>query len=128
VYESLDFVYTAVEDAGAAAAEYQRLGAAYLWRVRAFGTVVACVRMAETGPAILLAEHLHEPEPILVYRVADYGAAVAALRAAGVEELRESGIPHGPLASFRGPAGGRIAVYEVTRPEAVHRFDGRFDE
>ena len=84
--------------------------------------------MAETGPAILLAEHLHEPEPILVYRVVDYGAAVAALRAAGVEELRESGIPHGPLASFSGPGGGRIAVYELTRPEAVHRFDGRFDE
>jgi hypothetical protein len=128
VYESLDFVYAPVADARAAAEAYQLLGAAYLWRVRAFGTVVACVRMAETGPAILLAEHLNEPEPILVYRVADYGAAVAALRAAGVEELLESGIPHGPLASFRGPAGGRIAVYELRRPEAVHRFDGRFDE
>jgi hypothetical protein len=128
VYESLDFVYTPVEDARVAAEEYQRLGAAYLWRVRAFGTVVACVRMAETGPAILLAEHLHEQQPILVYRVGDYGAAVAALRAAGLDELLESGIPHGPLASFRGPAGGRIAVYELTRPEAVNRFDGRFDD
>jgi hypothetical protein len=128
MYESLDFVYTPVEDARAAAQEFERLGAAYQWRVRAFGTVVACVRLAEVGPAILLAEHLHERQPILVFRVADYHAAVAELRAAGVEELLKSGIPHGPLASFRGPAGGRVAVYELTRPEAVNRFDGRFDD
>jgi len=128
VYESLDFVYTPTENALEAARAYERLGGQYLWRVRAFGTVVACVRLDENGPAILLAEHLHEPAPILVYRVADYPAAVAELLAAGVEELLESGIPHGPLASFRGPTGGRIAVYELTRPEAVDRFDGRFDD
>jgi hypothetical protein len=99
-----------------------------VWRVRAFGTVVACIRMAGEGPAILLAEHLHESQPILVYRVPDYEAAVAALRQAEVDDLREAGIPHGPLASWRAPTGGRIAVYELTRPEAVQRFDGRFDE
>src|SRR5436305_14247057 len=104
VYESLDFVYTPVDDARAAAEAYERLGAAYLWRVRAFGTVVACVRLAATGPAILLAEHLHESQPILVFRVADSHAAVAALRAAGAEALLASGLPPGPLASLRGPA------------------------
>ena len=128
MFESLDFVYTPVEDAAAAAAAYERIGGTYVWRVRAFGTVVACIRMAGEGPPILLAEHLHEQQPVLVYRVADYEAAVAALREAGVDDLLESGIPHGPLASWRGPTGGRIAVYELTRPEAVQRFDGRFDE
>ena len=128
MFDSLDFLYTPVEDAAEAAAAYERIGGRHAWRVRAFGTVVACVRMTEEGPAILLAEHLHETQPIPVYRVADYEAAVAALRSAGVEDLQEAGIPHGPLASWRAPTGGRIAVYELTRPEAVHRFDGRFDD
>ena len=128
MFESLDFLYTPVEDAAAVARAYEKLGATYLWRVRAFGTVVACVRLSESGPAVLLAEHLHESCAIPVYRVPDYGAAVAELRAAGVRELLESGIPHGPLASWRAPAGGRIALYELTRPEAEHRFDGRFDD
>jgi len=45
-----------------------------------------------------------------------------------VEELHGTGIPHGPLAVFRAPGGARTGVYELTRPEAVHRFDGRYDE
>src|SRR5262249_14725852 len=103
-------------------------GAELVWKIRAFGTVVAFLRLSATGPAILLAGHLHGPEPVLVYRVADYAAAVAALRAAGVEDVQETEIPHGPIAAFRAPGGQRLAVYELTRPEALTRFDGRFDE
>ena len=34
--------------------------------------------------------------PVLVYRVADYRSSVERLRGAGVEELHELEIPHGP--------------------------------
>jgi hypothetical protein len=63
-----------------------------------------------------------------VYRVDDYTASVDMLRAAGVAELHELELPHGPCASFRGPGGQRLAVYELTRPEAAHKFDGRVDD
>ena len=91
------------------------------------GTVVACLRVAGEGPAILLTDHLEGDVPILVYRVGDYGAVVGRLRAAG-RELRELEIPHGPCASFEAPGGQRVAVYELTRPGAVGRFDGRIDD
>ena len=129
MYESLDFVYTPVSDVDAAARGYvEALGATLVWKVRAMGTVVACLRLAEAGPAILLTDHLEGDEPILVYRVSDYRAAVAGLRAAGVADLRELGIPHGPLAAFRAPGGRRVAVYELTRPDAADAFNGRFDD
>jgi hypothetical protein len=129
MFESLDYVYTPARDVDEAATEcVERLGAELVWKVRAFGTVVACLRLARTGPAILLAGHLEGPEPVRVYRVDDYEAALAELRRAGVRDLLETGIPHGPLAVFRAPGGPRLGIYELTRPEAVHRFDGRFDE
>lgn len=128
VLESLDFVYTPVDDVDAAAARWvDELGAELVWRIRAFGAVVAALRLDPGGPLVLLADHLGGDVPILVYRVADFTAAVARLRAAGVE-LEELEIPHGPCASFRVGGGQRLAVYELVRPEAVHRFDGRIDD
>jgi len=127
MFESLDFLYTPARDFDAVVRSWvDGLGAELVWRVRAFGAVVACVRVAGGGPLVLLADHLEGQTPILVYRVAHYGTAVERLRGAGFE-LEESGIPHGPLATFR-VAGQRLAVYELTQPEAVHRFDGRFDD
>ena len=65
------------------------------------GTTVACLRVTEAGPALLLSGHLEGEAPILVYRVADYKATVAQLRKVGATDLRELEIPHGPCASFR---------------------------
>jgi hypothetical protein len=36
-------------------------------------------------------------------------------------------IPHGPICSFRTPGGHRIAIYQLTRPEAGNHFEGRRD-
>jgi hypothetical protein len=36
-------------------------------------------------------------------------------------------IPHGPVCSFTTPGGHRLAVYELTRPEAEEHFAGRRD-
>ncbi len=128
MFESLDFLYTPAEDVDAAARRWvDELGAELVWKVRGMETVVACLRMAGEGPAILLTDHLEGDVPILIYRVADYDAVVTQLQAAGTE-LRELEIPHGPCASFRAPGGQRVAVYQLTRPHAASQFDGRIDD
>ena len=129
VFQSLDFVYVPTEDVDAAAGRYvKELGAELMWKVRGMGTVVACLRLSDEGPALLLSGHLEGTTPILIYRVADYESAVARLRVAGLEGVRELEIPHGPCASFRAPGGQRFAVYELTRPQAADHFVGRIDE
>ena len=128
-FRSLDFVYVPTEDVDEAARRWvDELGAELAWKVRAMGTVVAQLRVSDEGPAILLSGHLEGPAPILIYRVDDYAAAVAELHAAAVADLHEVEIPHGPCATFRAPGGQRLAVYELTRPQAEGFFAGRLDE
>ncbi len=123
VFTSLDFVYVPTADVDAVAAEYvEKMGATMEWKVRGMGTVVACLRVAGSGPAILLSGHLEGDIPILVYRVADYTATVAVLRDQGLTTITELEIPHGPCASFVAPGGQRFAVYELVRPGAVAQF------
>jgi hypothetical protein len=129
MFESLDFIYVPTGDVDGAAAHHQRvLGAELLWTVRAMGTTVAALRLGAVGPQILLSGHLEGERPILVYRVADYEAAVAALRANGLTEIDELEIPHGPCAAFRLDGRQRYAIYQLTRPHADERFNGRFDD
>ena len=124
---SLDYIYVPAADVDAEARRYaETLGAELAWKVRAMGTTVACLRLAEAGPAILLSGHLEGPGAILVYRVEDYTATVGRLRERGVT-VHELEIPHGPCATFTMEAGQRYAVYQLTRPDAVHLFDGRID-
>jgi hypothetical protein len=56
----------------------------------------------------------------------DYAATLAQLRERNVP-VRELEIPHGPCAKFTTEGGQRYAVYQLTRPRAVHHFDGRID-
>jgi hypothetical protein len=127
VFGSLDYIYVPAADVDAEARRYaETLGAELAWKVRAMGTTVACLRIAEAGPAILLSGHLQGPGAILVYRVEDYAATVGRLREQGVA-VHELEIPHGPCATFTMEAGQRYAVYQLTRPDAVHLFDGRID-
>jgi hypothetical protein len=128
VLRSLDFVYVPTDDVDAAAQRYvDDLDAELVFKVRAMGTVVACLKVSDDGPQILLTSHLEGTVPILIYRVDDYAAAVAALRASGAHDLHELEIPHGPCASFRAAGGQRFAVYELTRPQAAQHFAGRVD-
>ncbi len=129
VFLSLDFVYVPTADVDAAASAYvDVLGARLEWKVRGMGTVVACLRVSEAGPAILLSGHLHGEQPILVYRVEDYRAAVDQLRSGGVADIRELEIPHGPCASFRLEGGQRYAVYQLVRPGVDEHFSGRIED
>jgi hypothetical protein len=125
---SLDFVYTPTADVDLAVTRaIETLGAELVWKVRAMGTVVACLRASDTGPFILFADHLKGETPVFVYRVADYDAAVRHLRETGVRDIRELQIPHGPCASFRLDDGQRYAVYELVRPGIDAHFAGRID-
>ena len=79
MFESLDFVYVPTEDVDASAQRYvEDLGAQLIWRIRRLDTVVACLRVSESGSNILLSGHLEGEAPILIYRVADCKPAVSA--------------------------------------------------
>lgn len=95
MFLSLDFIYVPTADVSVAAGHYVTvLGAELEWNVSGMGTRVASLRLSEAGPAILLSGHLGGEKPILIYRVADYAATVAALRENGLAEIKELEIPH----------------------------------
>jgi hypothetical protein len=127
MFGPLDFIYVPSADVDADAQRHvDTIGAQLVWKVRGMGTTVACLRVGEPGPAILLSGHLRGTSPILVYRVEDYAATVRQLRERGMT-LHELEIPHGPCASFTAADRQRYAVYQLVRPEAIHLFDGRID-
>jgi hypothetical protein len=127
VFGSLDYIYVPAADVDGEVLRYvQTLGAELVWKVRGMGTTVACLRIDESGPAILLSGHLQGQGAILVYRVQDYAATVAQLRARNLA-VHELEIPHGPCATFTMEAGQRYGVYQLVRPDAVHLFNGRID-
>jgi hypothetical protein len=104
----------------------RELGAEVEFAIERFGTRVALVRLAEGPPGVLLAEHLEGDAPVLVYRVPDLQAAARELEERGVDAGPELGFPYGPVHSFHS-GGRRVALYELTRPEARERLAGRRD-
>jgi hypothetical protein len=127
-FQQLDFVYTPSRDVAADLGYFiEVLGGRVVFAVEAMGTRVAAIQRTEGPPLVLLADHLEGDRPILVYRVADLGAALVALAAQGWQRQPTLEIPQGPCCSFRTPGGQRIALYQLTRPEVASHFDGRRD-
>jgi hypothetical protein len=127
-FRGLDFVYMPTADVvGDVGYFTDVLGAHLEFAIEAFGTRVAMVRLSEGPPGLLFAEHLEGERPVLVYRVDDLDRAVAELEARGWTPTPRFGIPHGPACELRTPSGHRVAIYELTRPEAVERLAGRRD-
>jgi len=125
---SLDFLYIPSRDPDREIDYYTRvLGGVLLFRVKAMGTEVSAVRLADEGPLLLLAEHLEGQLPVLVYRVDDFTKATRRLKRRGWVPADTFEIPHGPCALFTAEGGQRFAIYELTRPEANQHFLGRFD-
>jgi catechol 2,3-dioxygenase-like lactoylglutathione lyase family enzyme len=126
--EQLDFLYMPTRDVEADLAFYSEvLGGDVLFAIEAFGARVARISLCEDGPALLLADHLEGEAPVLVYRVADLEAALSELARHRIAVEERFGIPHGPCAELRTPGGQRLAIYELTRPEADARLAGRHD-
>jgi hypothetical protein len=127
-FEGLDFVYMPSRDVAADMRYFTgTLGGRLVFAVEGMGARVAMVELTGEPPRILLADHLEGDRPILVYRVADYEAALKALKARGWKRGHSIEIPHGPLCSFITPGGQRLAVYELTRPGVDEHFAGRRD-
>jgi hypothetical protein len=127
-FESLDFLYMPAADVAAEVDHFTSvLGGSVAWTIEAFGACVAMVRLAAGPPHVLLADHLDGERPVLVYRVASLDRTTEELTARGWEERPRFGIPPGPCVEFLTPAGLRLAIYELTRPEVPERFAGRRD-
>jgi hypothetical protein len=128
VFESLDFLYMPSRDAAADVARFvEGLGACLVFSIERFGTRVAMLRLADDGPAVLLAEHLEGEAPVLVYRVIDLERTISELAERGVATAARFGIPHGPGAELALEGPQRIALYQLARPEVAERLAGRRD-
>ena len=128
LFEQLDFIYMPSSDAAADVRYFTEvLGAKLAFAVEGMGTGVAMVELTERPPHVLLAEHLEGDQPVMVYRVADMAKAFEQLTSRGWPRGHTLEIPHGPVCSFTTPGGHRLAIYQLTRPEAGDHFVGRRD-
>jgi hypothetical protein len=128
VFDELEFIYCPSSDVSAEVAHYvEGLGAQVVYAIEAFDTRVAMLRLTVTGPKLLLAQHLHGEQPVLVYRVPDLDAAEADLARRGVGFSPRFGFPDGDATELDVPGPQRIAVYERTRPERAAQLEGRID-
>jgi hypothetical protein len=124
----LDFVYMPSRDVAADLGQLtEGVGAEPVFAIEAFGARVAMVALGEGPPRLLLADHVEGERPIFVYRVPDLDQAMKELESHGVEAGPRFGIPHGPCCSFEMNGGHRIALYELTRPQADQHLAGRRD-
>jgi hypothetical protein len=127
-FESLDFLYVPSRDVESDLTFFREvLGGRIVFAIDSMGTRVAAVRLTEDPPLVLLTDHLEGDRPILVYRVPDLATALAELEGRGWRRQHTFEIPHGPICSFEGPGGHRVAVYQLTRPEVAEHFEGRRD-
>ena len=127
-FDRLDFLYTPSADVPGDLRYFTRvLGGRAVFAIDAMGTKVAAVELTDAPPLVLLTDHVEGERPILVFRVDDLSKALEDLAARGWERQATFEIPHGPCCSFRTPAGHRIALYELVRPEVAEDFAGRFD-
>ena len=128
MFEALDFVYLPSRDVAADVEHFTNaLGAELVFAIERFETRVAMVRLSPDPPFLLLAQHLHGDQPILVHRVGDLDAAIAELTERGVEVGARFEIPFGVGVELHNPGPQRIAIYERTRPERGASLTGRRD-
>jgi hypothetical protein len=127
-FEQLDFLYTPSRDVAADMAYFRDvLGGRVIFAIESMGTRVAAIELTSGPPVVLLTDHVDGDRAILVFRVSDLEATLTKREAAGWERERTFEIPHGPCCSFTTPGGHRVALYQLTRPEAAGHFDGRSD-
>ena len=127
-FESLDFIYHPSRDPQRDLTYFiEVLGGRLRFAVEGMGARVAAIELAPPPPLLLLADHVQGNTPILVYRVPNLRQELSALSNRGWEREATFEIPHGPICSFHAPGGQRIAVYQLTRPQAAATFEGRRD-
>ena len=127
-FEQLDFIYTPSSDVARDMRYFTDvLGGTLLFSVEGMGARAALIKLTEQPPHVLLTDHLEGERAILVYRVADLERSLEELEARGWKREETFEIPQGPYCSFVAPGGHRVALYQLTRPDAGAHFEGRFD-
>lgn len=128
IFESLDFLYIPAPNIQESITYYTKvLDGELLWKIHAYGVWVACVKLSDKEPHILLANHIERKDLMLIYRVSDLDKAASELRARGWNEEKSLEIPNGPCLTFRDPADNPIVIYENRRPHVMRDFKGRID-
>jgi|ERR671918_178372 hypothetical protein len=71
MFKSLDFLYVPAPDIESSVQYYtQVLGGQLLWKIHAYGVWVACIELSKVDkPHILLADHIHKNDVMLIYQV-----------------------------------------------------------
>jgi hypothetical protein len=124
----LDFLYAPSADVAADATYWVNvLGARLVFAVDGMGARVAMLELGSSGPRVLLTDHLEDKRTVLIYRVENLDQTLKELSSKGWKRGRSVEIPHGPCVSFATPGGQRVAIYQLTRPEAAKHFVGRKD-
>lgn len=126
--ERLDYLYMPSSDVATDVAWFTDvLGGRLIFAIEGMGTRVAMIELTADPPAIILAGHLEGDQPVLVYRVSSLEATTRELRERGWQQGHSLEIPQGPVQTFVGPGGQRLAIYELTRPGVLASFEGRRD-
>src|SRR5436309_9354099 len=127
-FESLDFLYVPAPNIDESITYYTKtLGGELLWKIHAYGVWVACIRLSNKEPYILLADHIKRKDLMLIYRVNNLDKTASELRSRGWREEKSLEIPNGPCLTFRDPADNSIVIYENRRPHVMTEFKGRID-
>jgi predicted enzyme related to lactoylglutathione lyase len=129
MFKSLDFLYVPAPDIESSVQYYtQVLGGELLWKIHAYGVWVACIELSKIGkPYVLLADHIHKNDVMLIYQVEDLDKALKELKSKGWKEENRIEIPPGPCCTFRDPADNSLVIYENVRPYIMDEFRGRID-
>jgi hypothetical protein len=128
VFKQLDYIYSPCADVPAEQRYLEEtLGARVIFAIEGMGARVAMLELGSAPPHLLLADHLEGDRPVLVFRVDDLDATIRELRERGWRSGTRLEIPQGPICSFETPAGERLAIYQLTRPQVIDSFAGRRD-
>jgi hypothetical protein len=88
-----------------------------LWKIHAFGVWVACIRVSDSGPLLLLADHIKKKDMIMIYCVSSLDNTAFTLRSQGWNEEKMVEI-----------ALRDLAIYENLRPDVMKQFNGSIDK
>jgi len=129
IFKSLDFLYVPAPDIESSVQYYtQVLGGELLWKIHAYGVWVACIELSKAcKPYVLLADHIHKNDVMLIYQVENLDNAIKQLKSKGWKEENRIEIPPGPCCTFRDPAGNSLVIYENVRPYIMDEFRGKID-
>jgi hypothetical protein len=98
----------------------EALGADLVWRFQAFGADVAAVRLNDSAPLVVLADHRPAPSCLPIFAVRSVETAATWLRETGWgPTTTRVEVPDGPCLVLRDPSGNEAGLLEQVRPTAM---------